>query len=453
MKKGTPNSRMPAAGIAAALLACVTPAALAATTLIENVTLIDGTGAAPLPAASVLIKGDRIDLVSPVPLRHATGARIIDGTGKFLIPGLFDAHIHLQGGRILKDGKVATDRALGLRALHGYLYSGVTSVYDSGNNPDFIFALRDDERAGRIVSPRIFATGSAVAFPGGYGSGPFSISFTEWEAGKPLLEAYLPRKPDVLKLLLESAPAGAEPGSRHPGFSTETLRSIVRFANAHGVRTTIHVSLESDAWKALDAGVDDMAHLVRLTASEDYVTYVATKHVPMCTTLTVLAYFAKLIDDPSFLDAPLFKATVDPQLLAEQKTAERQRYIANGVAEDFRRTNPQTWRNTKRLFDQGAILALGTDRTWGPAVHMELELLHEAGIPLFDLVKIATLNAAIYLGKDKDLGSIERGKLADLLLLRADPTKDVANFQAIDAVFKGGERVDLTALDLPVNRR
>jgi imidazolonepropionase-like amidohydrolase len=435
------------------VLALLATPVLAGNTLIENVTVIDGTGAAPLSGASVLIRGERIELVSPRPLRHEAGVQIIDGRGKFLIPGLIDTHIHLQGGRLQKEGKYYVDRASGINALQGYLYSGVTSVYDASNNPDFIFGLRDDERANRIVSPRIFATGSAVTFTGGYASSPFSLNFTNWEAGEPLLEAYLTRKPDLLKIILESAPTLAKPGINQPTFSAETLRQIIRFANDHGVRTTVHVSLEADAWKAMDANIDDLAHPVRGAANDDYFTYVATKRIPVCTTLAVFAYIARIGDDTSFLDAPLYRATIDPKVLEAQKTTERQRYIDSGMSAEFKKTNANALRNVKRLFDQGALLALGTDRTWGPTVHLELEQLHDAGIPLFDLIRIATLNAAIYLGQDKDLGSIERGKLADLVLLKQDPTKEVSNFAAIDAVFKGGARIDLAALDLPVNRR
>ena len=94
-----------------------------------------------------------------------------------------------------------------------------------------------------------------------------------------------------------------------------------------------------------------------------------------------------------------------------------------------------------------------SDRSEGPLVHRELELLVAAGIPVKDLLRIATYNGAIFLGKEKDLGSIAPGKLADLLLLEADPTADVANYRRIAALIKDGVEVDRSKLDLPVNRR
>ena len=104
------------------------------------------------------------------------GARVIDGAGKFLIPGLIDAHVHLRGGNPPGGGGGRSATGVtpeqerdGVRALHSYLYAGVTTIFDAGNRPDFIMSLREKERNGAIVSPRIFATGGTVASPNGHG--------------------------------------------------------------------------------------------------------------------------------------------------------------------------------------------------------------------------------------------------------------------------------------------
>ena len=136
--------------------------------LIENVTLIDGTGRPPVAGASVLIDADRISQVSRGSISAPENTRRIDGTGKYLIPGLMDLHIHLQGSiEVTPEGlmTISNDRSKGVRALHSYLYSGVTSVFDAGNVPDYILGLRDDERSGKLISPRIFATGAIVTYP------------------------------------------------------------------------------------------------------------------------------------------------------------------------------------------------------------------------------------------------------------------------------------------------
>lgn len=421
----------------------------AANLLFENVTLIDGTGAAPLPGASVLVKGDRIEVVSGGPLKHEPGVDVVDGTGKFLMPGLIDTHIHL-GANAIRDPKAPGAHRTGIVALHGYLYSGVTTVYDSGNNPDYIFPIREEERTGKITSPRIFASGSAITVPGGYGDGPNSLKVTDWEKHGPMLDAYwTQRKPDLQKVLIDRHGVFAP---LDPVISVENLKKVTRSANEHGIRTTVHAASEEDYNDALNGGIDEFAHVIRYPATDGLLRAVATRRIPVSTTMIVFKYIERIAEDASFLEEPLFQAAVDADILARQKGEERQRYIKSGMAAQFKATTNFGPANAKRLFDLGGLLALGTDRGWGPTVHMELAFLHSLGIPLLDLTKIVTLNGAIYLAKEKDLGSIQRGKLADLLLLNGDPTQDVKNFQNIAAVYKGGAKIDFSTLDIQKNR-
>ena len=162
---------------------------------IRGVTLIDGTGRAPVAGATVVIEGGRIRDVGTT-ITAPPGATIIDGAGKFLIPGLIDAHIHLRGGRGGNQPAADQERE-GIRALHGYLYSGVTTVFDAGNRPEYIMGLRAKEQSGAIVSPRIFATGGTVASPNGHG-GPYNVE--AWPADRKLLDQHLATKPDLAKI-------------------------------------------------------------------------------------------------------------------------------------------------------------------------------------------------------------------------------------------------------------
>ena len=171
---------------------CVTCISQAhATLIIEDVTLIDGTGRGAKEHISVMVQDERIAALKSgkFSASQSRNAKVIEGKGKYLIPGLMDMHIHLAGGtRVTKDGlrKVDLDTEKGIRALHGYLYCGVTSVYDSGNVPDYIFSLREQERSGRLVSPRIFATGGIVTYPGSHGSGPGATLIDDWPEAIPL---------------------------------------------------------------------------------------------------------------------------------------------------------------------------------------------------------------------------------------------------------------------------
>ena len=164
------TTRGPMLGATLAVLALAALPALAARSArppasfaIEHVTLIDGTGAAPRPDSTVLVVAGKIQAVGVAGMRLPRHTQRVDGRGRYLIPGLMDMHIHLLGGGAWKDTSAQSARPLdfdvGVSTLQGFLYYGITSVYDAGNNPDFILPLRERERAGEIIAPRIFATG------------------------------------------------------------------------------------------------------------------------------------------------------------------------------------------------------------------------------------------------------------------------------------------------------
>ncbi len=454
-----------AAMMLAALAAAAAPAAAQAL-LIRDVTLLDGSGAAARPGVTVEVRDGKVFRIhegAPVAAEAAADgtaaggtaagrAVVIDGRGKYLIPGLIDTHVHLQGGRLpVAGGGFRIDRQLALRTLHGYLYSGVTSIIDQGNSADFIFGLRAEERAGTLLAPRIFTTGANITVPGGYGDSPFSLKVANLEADRAMIAAHLARGPDIQKFLYDDL---ASVGSRRaPVMSSELFTGLVDMARAAGVPTTVHVVDENGANVALAAGIDGFSHIVRSSESAQLVARIRERALPVSTTLTVLTHIARVADDPSFLDGELFRATVEADQLALQKGPERERYIESGMSTRFKLMLPGMFANARHLHEAGVPLALGTDRTWGASVHMELALLHEAGIPLPDLLRIATLNGARYLRREREIGSIEPGKLADMLLLTANPLEDVAAYGAIDMVFKGGQRIDRRTLDVPANRR
>ncbi len=432
------------------------PEILARDLLIRNVTLYDGTGRPAVNNADVLVKNGKIERVSTERLRPGR-ARVVDGSGQFLIPGLIDGHIHLPGGQSgsvvnAADRKLTMDKLVGTRVLHGYLYSGVTAVYDSGNSTEYIFAMRADERSGKIVSPRIFAGGGTVSVPGGYGAGATAIKVASFEQAKPELDARFALKPDMLKLILDRQ--GMFANKAVPTFTQEQFKRVVDYARANGVRTTVHIGAEWDAETAINGGVDALAHpIVRSVANDATIKLLAEKKIPISTTQAVFNNIARVADDPAFFDEPLFAAVMEPEERDLGKGTERQRYISSGMAPMFKLMMPYATENLHRLYQAGAVLALGTDRAFGPAVHQELELLAKAGISPFDCIRIATLNNAIYVGKEKEIGSIEPGKWADMVLLKEDPAKDVKNFRTIAAVFKAGARIDMAKLDLPINRK
>ena len=418
--------------------------------VIKHVTLLDGTGSAPFVDVWVATEGDRIQAIGTG--AAPSGKVEINGSGKFLIPGLIDAHVHVGGGRLrVAEGTDAEARHTAVvSSLHGYLYSGVTTVFDSGNLADFIFPLRQQERDNEIQSPRIYATGGVVTSLGGYGSGP-GATVIGGENDLVVLDQHLDHQPDMVKILLD--PQGRRGTPEAPIFTQDLLTKVVQRIHARGIRTTVHIPTEAEARLAIESGIDALAHLpARSDMSDEFVGYATARGIPMATTLAVFSNIARVADNPEMFDAPLYQATLTTADRVKRKTTERQRYMSSGMSSFFSGMLPAMQRNLYSLYQGGAILALGTDRSVGPATHQELRLLVDSGLPEADVIRIATLNAAAYLGLDSDLGSIEVGKLADMVLLSADPLEDIDNAQLISAVVKGGKVIDRQALQLPVNQ-
>ena len=441
------------AGMLLAATLGIAPATLADTLLIENVTLIDGTGRPSVAGASVLVDGDRISRIARGSIDAPRGTKRIDGSGKFLMPGLMDMHVHLRGSvELTPEGlfEVTTDRTTGVRMLHSYLYSGVTSIYDAGNVPDYILGLRSDERSGALVSPRIFATGAIVTYPGSHGGNEWGTLVDDWPEAKAVLDAHIEREPDVLKLTYEERGWGAR--EMIPILPLDLMQNIIQYYNERGIRTTVHTSSEYRARQAIFAGIDTLAHpIIQGPVTVDFAKLMGAKKIPMVTTLTIGENYSRLAEHPEHLDQPLYQATVPAEEIEMLKTERRQEYQDRKWTWWMKIMTTIAQENLQMINDAGGVLVAGTDQSSGPALHRELELMADAGIPASEIIRIATLNGAIFLGKERDMGSIEEGKIADMVLLGADPTVDINNAKEILEVIKGGQRIDRSRLALPVN--
>ncbi|MBS0332288.1 MAG: amidohydrolase family protein, partial [Proteobacteria bacterium] len=287
----------------AASLALAT-AARAGSYAIEHVTLIDGLGHAPQRDMTVEVDGDRIVAITPSVLAKSPKGKVIDGRGKYLMPGLMDVHIHLHGGVDNATDNNETRTA----ALASYLYSGVTTIYDAGNQVQNILPLRTAERAGKIMSPRIFATGNLITYPGSHGTG-MAVNVQDFEKDKDKLDKHIAeQQPDVVKLTLEEEGWGARPMITL--MPEPLLRDLIRYYNLHGIRTTIHVSSELRAEEAIFAGTDSLAHpVIQGPVSDSFVKLMAAKKTPFASTLTIGENYSRLAEHPEFLDQPLYAAS------------------------------------------------------------------------------------------------------------------------------------------------
>ena len=463
--------------LSAALVLLGAGGAQATTYTFEHATLIDGTGRAPRPDMSVVVKDGSFVAIEPTAIAGAPQGKVINARGKYLIPGLMDIHIHLQGfsrgGKAFSaatvvlphDGDFVVDRALAEQALASYIYAGVTTILDVGNIPQNILPLRADERAGKLLAPHIFCTGQLVTYPGSHGT-DIAINVTSWPEAKAQLEAqFESQQPDVQKITYDDEGWGSRP--LIPILPKDLLQHIIEFYNDHGVRTTVHISNESRAREAIYAGVDSLAHTpVQGPVTEAFVKLVAAKQIPMASTMTIGDNYSRVHDHPEYLDQPLYVAT----MTAAQRN-DLKKIAAEGGETALKASPPlyqRTWRlwmqtqtpilqdNLRRIDAAGGVVAAGTDSSNGAALQRELELLSQAGIPNLEVLKIATLNGARLMGKQDHMGSIEYGKIADALLLDADPTVDINNTKRIALVMKAGEIIDESKLSLaggPQKRR
>jgi imidazolonepropionase-like amidohydrolase len=418
--------------------------------VIDHVMLIDGLHA-PQPDMTVAIAGERIAVVAPTALAHGLKGRHIDAGGKYLIPGLMDVHIHLRGG-FDAGGKVDAElgppnRGEGLSALASYLYSGVTTVFDAGNRAEHILPLRADERAGKILSPRIFATGNLVTYPGSHGD-RIAVRISDFEKDKALLDKHIAeQQPDILKLTLEEEGWGSRP--MIPLLPVDLLEKITRYYNQHGIRTTVHVSSELRSLEAIYAGSDTLAHpVIQAPVSDSFVKLMGAKKIPFASTLTIGENYSRLAEHPEYLDQPLYVASLTAAEREQLKTKTRAEWQARPWTWWMKIMTPIAEENVRKIHAAGGVVACGTDQSSGPATHRELELLVASGISPLDTLRIATYNSAVFLGKADQLGSVDKGKLADLVLLAKDPTIDINNAKSIVFVMKGGQIIDESQLPL-----
>lgn len=429
------------------------------TLVLKNVTVIDATGAPPQPGMTVVIAGDRITAVQKArKARVPKGARVVDAKGKFLLPGLWDMHVHLIMG--------------GEESLPLFLANGVTSVRDMGGDFAVLKKWREQVAAGTLVGPRIKTAGPIL-------ESPRFLQILEYLATQ--LE---PPFGDLLQQVI--ATRRALPGA-------EAAESVVQALAVEGVDfLKVRSAASPEDFFALAAAAK-RAHL-RLTGHAPEVVSLAEaskvelgslEHVlivsptpPEFTAKDWEAISARFVEHGTWLDPTLIadqttRLTPDATVAAMiEDTAgaldPRRRYVPTRLV-DFWRLHrrldqfegPLDWAAIHRagvehfraLHRGGVGFLAGTDfgaRLIYPgfSLHDELQLLvKEIGLTPMEALQSATLNPARFFGLEDSLGTIAPGKIADLLLLDANPLEDIGNTKKIAAVVVAGKFLDRPALD------
>jgi imidazolonepropionase-like amidohydrolase len=411
--------------------------------------LIDGTGGPPLSNSVVIVAGSRIRAVGnranmPIP----AGVEKINGAGKFLVPGLIDLHIHpgSHGGPVFKAADYTRER-IG-QNLNAYLYFGVTSVRSMGTDRQAAFDVRNAERTGQLQTARLFTAGRGFTAPGGHPSqevGDVVIQTDSPEDARREVDMLAGQKVDAIKIWVDDL------GGKAPKIKPAVIDAVLDEARKYGIPVTAHIYSLADTRHLVEAGAAGFLHMIRDTEDIDpaFIAKLRDLRIVFAPTLVRQELDWLFAEHPEFLSDPDVARSVDADVIAAARQAAHTTHASPAEREEFERAK----RNTRRLAEGGVLIGVGSDGGSaldfpGLMTHREVELLVEAGLSPMDALVAATKNGALALRKGDELGTIEPGRLADLMLLSANPLEDIRNLRKIDQLMLDGEWVDRPALKL-----
>jgi imidazolonepropionase-like amidohydrolase len=453
-------------------------------------TVIDGNGGAPITDAVVVVTGSRITAVGPrtsVPI--PADANQVDARGRWIVPGLIDTNVHLSlyGGQNDRYESLVRyqprQNDIVLEAAQIDLSYGITTVRDSYGALLPLVQVRDSIVRGEKIGPRILAAGNILGWSGPYsfsfsrltgqltlfqeqmndyiaqGGGEELMAMTPDELGK-AINAYIDKGPDFIKF-------GGTSHFSEPtfiGFSSEAQKVIVDEAHRRGRFAETHATSAEGLRLSIAAGIDGIQHPEVLDGRElpdDLAETIRERNIicsMLVSTMTGPAWQrhlkAKDENDKKRADAEKDRRG----LTHEKTTAERRKEdVDSGAGLEARR------RNAQKLIRAGAIVTPGTDSYWAAAPELSrtakpidqdhgigtilaIEGLVELGMTPAQAIVAATRNGAVASRGVNDFGTIEAGKLADLVVLSADPLADIHNLRKVAAVYKDGRAVDRARL-------
>ena len=413
--------------------------------------LYDSERRAVVPDATVVVAGDRIaavgDAATPVP----AGSRVIDAHGRTLLPGLWDMHVHFQ---IAEAGLL-------------FLASGVTTVRDMGNHPEELEARIRRLDAGTEIGPHVLRA-ALIDGPGDYAA-PVGIIASTLN--------------DALAAVTRYAETGYAQIKIYSSIPPPWVPAIAAAAHARGLRVSGHIPNGMNASDAVLQGFDEIQHVnylfLRFLAGPDddtrtplRFTRVAERggeldlDTPGVQRFLDLLVAHRTVLDPTLVsfDGPFTSepGDLEPLLvpyadrLPAQVVRLRKSVGLAGQAGDrarFRASFAALQGLIKRAWDRGIPIIAGTDRSAGMSLVRELELYVQTGIPVREVLSLATIGAARIMGQDRDAGSIAAGKRADLVLVDGDPTRDIAALRNTDVVVCRGVIYDPAELFIAAGMR
>jgi len=430
-------------------LALATGTLAAETKLLENFTLIDGTGRTALPNAALLIVDGRIQYAGPKSGAKApNGAERTDLTGKFVMPGIINVHGHLGNVKgLVQDPKNYTLENLNAQ-LNTFASYGVTSIMSMGSDTELALKVRDEQRAGRPNTTRIFTAYRGFTGKGGYPTSapgmkgvPFEVENVEQV--KEAVAELAKRKVDMVKIWVD------DHLGKEQKIPIELCRAIIAEAGKHKLRVAAHIFYLDDAKKLVEAGLSGLAHSVRDKPVDDELIALMKKKGAWQAAATFtreMSTFVYAKPHPLLTDA-FFTRSVGPDVLNTLKSkAYQDRMAADKDLPKYPVFTETAKKNLKTLVDSGVKYSFGTDtgppgRFSGYFEHWEMEIMADAGLTPMQIVQSFSKNAAEFLGASKDLGTLERGHWADLVVLGRNPLENIRNSRSIEAVYIAGNKV------------
>ncbi len=429
--------------------------------LFQNVRIFVGDGRV-IQNGAVFVKNGKIAEVFENPPADAKSfnAAIVDGSGKTLIPGLIDMHVHIGApGGVFQDTSKYMDPNAPQRRLAAYLYSGITAVRSTGDFLDQSLALRSEINSGAYLGAEFFACGPLFTAPGGH---PTELIKNFPESMRQTAERQFVRLPnspneahtqvdslkkagvDCIKAVLEAGTAGF---GLFNHLDPAIYRAVIAEAQKDNLPSATHTGNADDVKEAADAGTSSIEH-GSMTDLIPAGTFAEMKRKGIAYDPTLSVYEA-LIDSKTGNTELLTRSLVQqvgPADLLSGTRAMLQKQKPAAKTDELRLSLDRFNENLLRAYRAGVLLIAGTDAgnmlvIHGPTVQHELELWVKAGIPAAVALQAATYNAAKVLRADNRIGSIQKGREATLVLLDGDPLQDISNTERISQVMFRGERV------------
>jgi ABC transporter DrrB family efflux protein len=437
------------------------------TILIRNVRVFVGDGKV-IESGGVLVKNGRIDHVydGAIPDPKDVKADAVEGSGKTLIPGLIDVHVHLgaPGGFLLSQGDADPYRDMA-RELAAYLYSGITAVKSVGDPLDAILKVRRQVNSGEKLGAELFICGPLFTAVGGHGTEYFKslpdnirknleAQFVRTpqtaEEARQQVDALKKDHVDGIKAILESGMAGM----LFNRLDVAVLKAISEEAHAQNLPIVVHTGAVRDVEDAVDAQANGIEHgSMREPIPQALFARMKAAGIAYDPTLTVFEAMQDLAAGKTdLLDRPLLQQVGPAKLLGGTKDFIRSEKSAK-MREGFKgfADLAVAKQNLLHAWQAGVMLVTGSDAgnpmvLHGPTIHREMQLWVEAGIPPTVALRAATESAARLLRTDRRMGLIRPGYEASMVLISGDPVKDIHATENIQAVYFKGERVDRSEL-------